>query len=260
MELIAFLNDGNIANFLLLILRFSGVIAFFPFFDSKLIPTSLKAVMIFFLAILFTPLTKPFDTNISILEFMVAGLSEITFGFFGAFLLQVVFAALAFAGDVLGFGIGMSISMNYDPVSGTQNLIITQLLTLSAILVSLTLDFHHLIMQFIASSLQSVPLGGFMLSDNMLIYFVKSFSTIFLIGFTMALPVIGIIFLSDIIFGMITRAHPQFNLLVIGLPFKIIIALLVLVITFSGVIFHFKIELLNAFNNLSQFLKSISRL
>lgn len=255
MELITSLTQGGVANFLLLILRFSGIIAFFPFFDSKLIPISLKGIMIFFLALMFFPIAPPFNAEISILEFMFMGLSEIMLGFFSAFFLQAVFSAIAYAGDILGFSIGMSVASNYDPISGTQNMIISQILTLVALLIALSLDFHHIIFLLIAKSLDSVPLGGFMFSDNMLVFFIKSFGNMFVIGFTIAFPVVSIILLSDIIFGMITRAHPQFNLLIIGLPVKLVIALVVLIIVFPAMIYHFKEELMSALKLISQVAK-----
>lgn len=247
MEIISYISEGGVANFLLLILRFSGIIAFFPFFDSRLIPVSIKGAMIFFLALLFFPLLPPFDTNISILEFILAGLSEILLGFMSAFFLQVVFNAIAYAGEILGFSIGMSVSNTYDPVSGTQNLIIAQILSLVALLVFLALDYHHLVFMLIAKSLYSTPLGSFGLDSNMLIYFIKAISNLFIIGFTIAFPVVGVILLSEVIFGMITRTHPQFNLLVIGLPLKIIIALIVLILALPAMIWHFKDEILEAF-------------
>ena len=247
MEIISYISEGGVANFLLLILRFSGIIAFFPFFDSRLIPVSIKGAMIFFLALLFFPLLPPFDTNISILEFILAGLSEILLGFMSAFFLQVVFNAIAYAGEILGFSIGMSVSNTYDPVSGTQNLIIAQILSLVALLVFLALDYHHLVFMLIAKSLYSTPLGSFGLDSNMLIYFIKAMSNLFIIGFTIAFPVVGVILLSEVIFGMITRTHPQFNLLVIGLPLKIIIALIVLILALPAMIWHFKDEILEAF-------------
>ena len=72
-------------------------------------------------------------------------------------------------------------------------------------------------------------------------------SNLFIIGFTIAFPVVGVILLSEVIFGMITRTHPQFNLLVIGLPLKIIIALIVLILALPAMIWHFKDEILEAF-------------
>ncbi len=247
MELISYFSEGSIANFLLIMLRFSGIIAFFPFFDSRLIPISFKGAMIFFLAILFFPLLPPFDTNISILEFVMAGLSELLLGFVSAFFLQVVFNAIAYAGEILGFSIGMSVSSAYDPISGNQNLIISQILSLVVLLVFLALDYHHFIFILIAKSIETTPLGSFMLDSNMASYFIKAMANLFVIGFTIAFPVVGIILLSEIIFGMITRAHPQFNLLVIGLPLKVIIALIILIIALPAMVWHFKNEILEAF-------------
>lgn len=257
MELFGYFSQGNVANFLLLLLRFSGIVAFFPFFDSRLIPMSVKAAAIFFFVILFFPLLPPFDTNITLVEFILAGLSEILFGFMGAFFLQIVFNAIIYAGETIGFSTGMSVASIYDPVSGSQNLIIAQLLSLVALLVFLGLDYHHFVFMLIAKSLTSVPLGGFVLSENMAIYFIKAFGSIFVIGFTIAFPVVGILLLSEIIFGMITRAHPQFNLLVIGLPLKIIIAFIVLIVALPAMMFHFKEEILLAFSTLTQFIHSI---
>ena len=255
MELFGYLSEGNVANFFLLILRFSGMIAFFPFFDSRLIPMSIKGAMIFFLALLFFPLLPPFNTNITIMEFMIAGMSEMLFGFLAAFFLQIVFNAIAYSGELLCFSIGMSVASVYDPVSGAQNLIIAQLLSIVAMLVFLSLDFHHFVFWLVANSLQNIPLGGFMISENMLTFFIKAAGSIFVIGFTIAFPVLGVILLSEIIFGMITRTHPQFNLLIIGLPLKTIIAFVVLIITIPAMMFHFKEEILIALKFIAQIIK-----
>lgn len=254
MELLAYLSDGNVANFLLLILRFSGVVAFFPFFDSRLIPISVKGAFVFFLALLFYPLLPPFNTNISLVEFAVAGLSELLLGFIAAFFLQIVFNAIAYAGELLGFSIGMSVGSAIDPVSGAQNLIISQVLSLVAVMVFLALDFHHIIFSLIANSLNATTLGGFAFSQNMPLFIIKAAGSIFIIGFTVAFPVVGIILLSEIIFGMITRTHPQFNLLVVGLPLKVAVAFVVLIIALPAMMFHFKKEILGALKVIAQFL------
>lgn len=256
MELIGNLSEQGVAGFILLILRFSGIIAFFPFFDSKMIPMSFKAVMIFFFAILFFPIIPPVNINMSALEFIIAGLSEIVFGFFAAFFLQVVFSSISYAGEILGFSMGMSVASMYDPISSSQNLIVTQLITLCAIVIGFSLDFHHIIIFLVAKSLYTTPLGEFIFSENMLSFFIKAFVSIFAIGFTIAFPVVGIILLSDVLFGMITRAHPQFNLLVIGLPMKLILALIVLIFAFPAMIFHFKEEIMQAFDIISQLIKN----
>ena len=46
MEFLAYLTEGNVINFLLLLLRFAGIIAFFPFFENQLISTQIKGIFI----------------------------------------------------------------------------------------------------------------------------------------------------------------------------------------------------------------------
>ena len=252
MELLAYLTEGNVANFLLLLLRFSGIIAFFPFFENQLLNMHVKGILIFWLTVLFIPIVEVIPpANMTILEFIVAGLSEIMLGFLASMALQIVFGMISFGGELISFAMGLTIANAYDPVTGTQKPIVGQLLTLLALLIMLALDYHHLFFYFVSSSIQEIPLGSFMFGNNYIQYIIKSFSNLFLIGLTMSFPIIALILLSDIIFGMIMKAHPQFNLLAIGFPVKITIAFAVLIVIIPAVIIHFKREFLNAFDALT---------
>ena len=46
MEFLAYLTDGNVTTFFLLLLRFSAILAFFPFFDSQLVPVSVRGGLV----------------------------------------------------------------------------------------------------------------------------------------------------------------------------------------------------------------------
>ena len=67
-----------------------------------------------------------------------------------------------------------------------------------------------------------------------------------IIGFSMAFPIMGILLLSDIIFGMIMKTNPQFNLLAMGFPIKIAIGFFVITIVVPSIIYHFQSDLLQA--------------
>ncbi|PZT47620.1 flagellar biosynthetic protein FliR [Helicobacter valdiviensis] len=256
MELLAYLTEGNVANFLLLLLRFAGIIAFFPFFENQLITAQFKGVFIFFLTILFIPLVEIIPpSNMSILGFIVAGLGEIMLGFLASMALQIVFGMVSFGGELISFAMGLTIANAYDPVTGAQKPIIGQILTLLALLLMLALDYHHLFFDFVAMSIKSVPLGSFMFSHDYIQYIFTAFAQLFVIGLTMSFPIIALILLSDIIFGMIMKAHPQFNLLAIGFPVKIVVAFAVLIVIVPAIMIHFKQEFLDAFNALSILLK-----
>ena len=59
MELVAYITEPNsVAVFLLLLARFGGVFAFFPFFDNQLISINVRAAMVFFMSVAFFPLVN----------------------------------------------------------------------------------------------------------------------------------------------------------------------------------------------------------
>lgn len=252
MEFLSNLTDGNVGSFLLLLLRFAGVLAFFPFFDNTLVPISIRAALTLFMTLLFYPLVPYSDFNFTLEDFLIAGAMEIMLGFIASLVLQIVFGAIAFAGESISFSMGFTIASAYDPMTGAQKPIIGQAISILAIVIALGLDFHHQILAFVSHTLTSVPLGGFVMNADMLSYLTKAFANLFLVGFTMAFPILGLVLMSDIIFGMIMKTHPQFNLLAIGFPVKIAIALVVIAVIIPAIMLRFKNELNLAFLALSK--------
>lgn len=248
MELVAYItHPHNVVVFLLLVARFSGVFAFFPFFDNQLVSINVRAAMVFFMSVAFFPLVNTSLPDMSMVEFLVAVLFEVMLGFIASICLQIVFAMLSFGGELISFTMGLTMASAYDPVSGAQKPIIAQLIAILGLLIAISLDFHHTIFLIISHSLNATPLGGFVFEPKSAEYFVKAFGNIFVVGFSMAFPILAIILLSDVIFGMIMKTHPQFNLLAIGFPVKIAIAFAGLLLTISAIMYTFKNELKNAF-------------
>ena len=79
-------------------------------------------------------------------------------------------------------------------------------------------------------------------------------SKYFLLGVAIAFPILAISLLGDIIFGMIMKTMPQFNLLVVGFPIKITIAFLVLIAIIASLMHNFTIQITEAFEKLFTFI------
>lgn len=252
MEFLGYLTEGNVIVFLLLLLRFGAILTFFPFFDSQLVPISVRGAMAFFLTLAFLPLAHSSANITTLPDLLLAAFMEIALGFMASLALQIVFNALSIAGDSISFSMGMTMASAYDPASGNTRPIIVQVIMLSALVLALVLNFHHLILQFVAHTLKILPLGEVVLSPNFATYLIRAFGGMFALGFAMAFPVLGIILLTDIIFGMIMKTHSQFNLFSFGFPLKIGIAFIVIILIIPGILYHFKNDLYEAFKVLSQ--------
>lgn len=228
MEFVNYLGDTNVAAFMLLFARFSGLIVFFPFFSHMNIPLVIKTTLVLFLTMFCFPLVSlpnPEYNSFFILQI----LSEILFGMIAGLILQLVFAIVLMAGELIAFTMGFTMSSVIDPSSGTNMPITSSILNLLALLFFLAFDGHHLVLLFMSYSLEFIPLGSFYPDENLMIYMNKAMLSVFMIGFTMAFPVLAISLLSDVIFGLLMKTMPQFNLLVVGYPMKIALAFAVLI-------------------------------
>jgi len=246
-------TDTYIVGFILLFFRFTALFMATPIFAHQSIPASLKPAMAFFFTIVFYSSMPPLAIAITVPSIVVAILSELLFGLAIGVILQVAFNVISLAGGLISAMMGFSMASAIDPQSGVSMPIISQFLSLMALMVLFSIDMHHWILLFIDDSLKNIPLGGFMITKEFFNYTMQSVSDMFLIGFTIAFPIIALSWLADIIFGMLMKTMPQFNLLVIGFPIKIMVAFSVLIATFTATMLILKNHMLEAFNYLEMF-------
>ena len=57
-----------------------------------------------------------------------------------------------------------------------------------------------------------------------------AFNQMFIIAFQMAIPVVGSLFIVDVALGILARTMPQLNVFVVGLPIKLFVSFIVLLV------------------------------
>ncbi|WP_457748902.1 flagellar biosynthetic protein FliR [Sulfurimonas sp.] len=243
-------NETNVVGFLLLFFRFSGLFIAVPIFNHQNIPMNVKAAMAFFFTVVFYASMPPLAISIDVPTIIVAILGELMLGLAVGIVLQLAYNVITFAGGQISFMMGFSMASAIDPQSGISMPIISQFLSLMALMILLVLNLHHWMLLFIDHSLKTIPLGGFVMSKDLFHYIMHATSNMFLVGFIIAFPIIALSWLADVIFGMLMKTMPQFNLLVIGFPIKIMVAFVVLIATFTAIILIFKGQVQEAFNSL----------
>lgn len=246
-------SDTYIVGFILLFFRFAALFMAVPIFSHNSIPVSIKTSLAFFFTIVFYSSMPPLTISITVPSIVMAILSELLFGLAIGVILQIAFNAITFAGGQISFMMGFSMASAIDPQSGISMPIISQFLSLLALMMLFAIDMHHWMLLFIDSSLQNIPLGGFVMSENLFNYIIKAMSNMFLVGFMIAFPITALGWLADIIFGMLMKTMPQFNLLVIGFPIKIMVSFAVLIATISAIMLIVKGQMVEAFNFLEMF-------
>lgn len=230
--------------FLLMLCRISAFLVVAPVLSFRGVPATFKIGLAFFLALLVFVAAGDIPPVLVDGFYVIEVVKEVMFGLLLGFIGYLFFTVVQVAGSFVDLQMGFGIVNVMDPMTGAQSPILGSFKFIIAILLFLSLDGHHFLLAAIMESYEWVPLNSQWFSriyDGSVSNFVlSSFSTMFLLAFKMAAPMIAALFLTDIALGMLARTAPQFNVFVIGIPIKIVIGFVVFFIMLGGLLFLFQ--------------------
>ncbi len=191
-----------------------------PVFNSPAVPVQLRVIIALAIcipALSATSFQLPADGIASIDGAMlVAG--EVMAGLALGFAIQIGFSAALVAGTLIGNTMGLGFAAMMDPLTGQQNPVLAQFLTIVGTLLFLSIDGHLALATSIVESYRALPPGAAWLSAEAVRGLVYFGSTLFAAGLSIALPVGFSIVLVQIMMGMLSRSAPQLNLFAVGFP------------------------------------------
>lgn len=213
--------------FLLLVARLSGFLTVAPFFGSRNIQPSLRFFLALLLGLTFVPLfpVARFPAPPDLVSSALLLLREVILGLVLGYAAGVVFSAFTVAGQILDLQVGFGIVNVFDPQSGVQVPLLGNLLYLLALIILLSIDGHHLLLQALWASWQAVPPAGAWNAPHLLWQIVRATTVMFVAGIEIAAPVLVALFLADLALGVVARTMPQLNIFVVGLPLKSVLGL-----------------------------------
>ncbi|MBN1839696.1 MAG: flagellar type III secretion system protein FliR [Campylobacterales bacterium] len=250
-SLVAFFGEDRVILFFLLFARLSGLFSFFPFFSHANIPLSIKTSITFFMVVFLFPLLPALHVTPTLLNLTLAIVSEILIGLIAGLFLTIALSILQMAGMQMSFVMGFTMASVVDPQTSTSIPVLSQILALIGLMIVLAFNGHHQMLIFIADSLSLLPLGTFYPQLNIVDYLLKATTGMFVYGFILSFPVVAFSLLLDVVFGMLMKTMPQFNLLVVGFPIRIAVSLVVIIVTLASVMLLFKREFQEALNQLT---------
>ena len=153
---------------------------------------------------------------------------QIVIGAAMGFSIRLAFAAIEYAGDLIGLQMGLGFATLIDPETNDQTPLIGSLLRYFAALAFLVANGPLMMIAGVSESFHAMPIAGAagLLDDWKML--VLSGTTVFGLALHMALPVIAALLVTNVALGVMTRAAPQLNLFSIGFPITISVGLVVL--------------------------------
>jgi len=223
-----------VPTFLLVFARMLAFLITLPLFSYRTIPVPFKVGFSFFLAWVMFYTVDPAVINVDEMYLFLL-LKEALVGLLIGLIAFIILSAVQVAGGFIDFQMGFAIANVVDPQTGAQSPLTGQYFYIFALLFLLSVNGHHLLIDGIFNSYQFIPIDAFIpFHDGSIVDFViEVFNYMFLIAFQMAIPIVGCLFLVDVALGMIARTVPQVNVFVVGLPLKILVSFVVILLFLS---------------------------
>lgn len=221
-------------GFFVIFTRTMGLMIVAPILGDNNIPGQVKVAIAFLLSLVFFPVVTSYsfgpNPDIGRLAFVV--LTEFGIGLLIGYTARLLFTGITLAGEVAGFQMGLSVANIFDPSSETQVSMIGQIQVVFALLIFVTLDGHHLLIESLVESYRLVPPGTVVLREEGMRLVVDQVGKIFLLGLKIGAPLIVALLAANFSMGLIARSVPQLNVIVVGFPFSIGLGLFFLFIGF----------------------------
>jgi flagellar biosynthetic protein FliR len=224
------LMQNQVAFFLLIFVRITGIFTMTPVFGSKNIPVSIKAGLALIITYILFPIV--FNDTVIIPEhflpfiFMVIG--ELIVGLTIGFVSSLVFSAIQMSGQLLDMQIGFGVINIIDPQSGSQVPLVGNFKYMLALIVFLATNGHHVLLSALFTSFKLIPVTGVIFHTALATFMVDMVGGTFVIAMKISLPIIISLIITDVALGILARTMPQMNIFVVGVPGKIIVGLFVL--------------------------------
>jgi flagellar biosynthesis protein FliR len=210
----------------LLMSRIMPVIILSPFLGGEVVPPELKMGLgVMLSGVLFPAVSGRMGAiPTTALPYIGLLLKEIFIGVSLALIINMVFEAARVAGNLADTMSGSNSAQLHVPQIGQQVTLLANLKVQLAVVLFITLNGHHLVIEALADSLAVVPLDRFpRFSAGQWPFFelfIRSFADLMRIALALAAPTMLASFVTDLALGAINRVAPQVQVFFIAMSIK----------------------------------------
>ncbi len=212
--------------FIRLIAFFSCINLIFPSGTPKVFKVTFS---LFISAIISFTININVDVT-TVYDLIYIAVMETVTGLVLGYITSICINSLKIAGSLIDQQLGLSMINIYDPNSQDNTTLIENIMYWIGIMVFFSINGHHKLITGISKSFELIKVGDSILQNNYS-YIVNVFVQCFVIGFKIAVPIVLALIITDFVMGLIARSVPQLNVMIIGMPLKIIVGIMFFVIS-----------------------------
>ena len=161
----------------------------------------------------------------------VAIAQQLLVGMSIGFAVRIVFAAIEFAGELIGLQMGLNYAGFFDPATGGQATAVSRFFGTTVAFLFVIINGHLLVIAAVVQSFHSFPVGPEPFAFLHAVRPETWGSEIFRLGLWIALPMIAMLLFVNLVLGVISRVAQQMNVFAIGFPITLGVGLLGVLLT-----------------------------
>ena len=217
-------------SFFIIFARMSGLFVTAPILSSRQMPMRVKVVAVLIISACLAyviPVSIPAEATTASTVVLALAM-EVVVGFTIGFVAYMIFAGIQLAGQVMDMQMGFGIVNVVDPQSGMQIPLMGNFVQTYALLLFLSVNGHHYLLQAIADSYIAIPVLGLSFSESFISELMRISVYMFVMAVKIATPLVLAVLTVDLAMGFIARTVPQMNVFIVGLPLRILVGLICL--------------------------------
>jgi flagellar biosynthetic protein FliR len=215
---------------MLIFLRVAAIVFSAPVLDTGTIPAVFKAGLALAVSILLLPAVDAVVTvrDLSLMTFVIGVFSEIAIGVTIGLSVKLLFAGIQLAGQIVGYQMGFAVANVVDPATSAQIPIVAQFYNLTAMLVFLAINAHHMFFSALVDSYTILPPLAMHISPQLIGMMMRLAANMFVVAVKVGAPLIAVMLMVSVALGMVARTVPQIHIFIVAMPMKIVIGLVFL--------------------------------
>ncbi|MGC2638655.1 MAG: flagellar biosynthetic protein FliR [Acidobacteriaceae bacterium] len=211
--------SNALAAMTLVLVRISGLMVFAPVFSSEAIPMRVKAAFALAVSFLVAPVVAAFPRAHVELGILPV-LGELSVGLVFGLSLSLVFEALSFAGQVMGFQFSFSLVNLLDPNAPVQTPLMGQMFGLLGTLTVIGSGLDRTALAALLRTFSAAPVGTVTLDARAGLALVPMAAGIFAAAVQLSAPVIAATVLAEMGVALAGKLAPQLPVMAVTVPVK----------------------------------------
>lgn len=244
--------------FLLIFCRITSFFVVAPILSARNVPNSFKIALGFMISVIVYLAYGFGETVPTDVTYVLLIVREILAGVLMGFIVYLFFVIVQISGALIDMQMGFGMANIVDPMTGASAPLTGNFKYWVLLVIFLSMNGHHYMLNALMHSYEWMPLSNDLFArihDGSISEFVtKTVVMAFMLGFQLAAPVVVSMFLTDVGLGFLAKTAPQFNVFVIGMPLKILVGFLILLLTMPSVTTLFSYLFSEMFGSLEQLL------